>query len=86
MLEEDAKATARALLQDSQSSLNQARRGWDLGSGQGSGEMRLDTRMSSGKGALLSRFSPAHRASDGQYMSQRDLFSFHTNHYSTLRG
>jgi hypothetical protein len=86
MLEEDAKAPACASLQDSQSPLNQALWGWDLGSGQRAGEVRLDARMSSSKRALLSRLSPAHRASDGQYMSQRELFSFHSNHYSTLAG
>jgi len=64
MLEKDAKATACGLLQDSQSPLNQARRGWDLGSGQRSGVMCLDARMSGAEGALFFRFSPAHRATD----------------------
>ena len=58
--------------------------GWDLGSGQRSGMMRLDARVPCAKGALFFRFSAARRAADGQNMSQHDLFSFHANHYSTL--
>ena len=64
MLEKDAKSTASALPQDSQRPLNQAFRGWDLGSGQRSRLMRLDARMSRAEGALFFRFSPAHRTTD----------------------
>ena len=86
MLEEDAKAAACALLQDSQRPLNQALRGWDLGSGQRSGMMRLDARMSRAEGALFFRFSAAHRATDRQHMSRRELLSFHIHNYSTGPG
>jgi hypothetical protein len=83
VLEKDAKATAGDLHQDSQSPLNQAFRGWDLGSGQGSGEMCLDARMTRSEGALFFRLGPAHRAADRQDVPQRKLFSLHSNYYST---
>jgi hypothetical protein len=64
MLKKDAKTAACALLQGSQSPLNQALRGWDRGSGQRSGVMRLDARKSRAQDALFFRFSPAHRATN----------------------
>jgi hypothetical protein len=86
MPEEGAKAMTCALFQESQRPLNQVLRGWDVGSGQRSGVMRLDARMSRSEGAVFFRFSAAHRATDRQYMSLRDLPSFHIHHYSTGLG
>jgi hypothetical protein len=63
------------LLQDSPNRAARALRR-DLGSGQPSVEMRFDRRMSGGKCAALSRFGPANRAPDRQYLSQRE-FRFH---------
>lgn len=78
MLEKDVKAAARNFPQDSQNCLARVLWAGNLGGGQPSGEVRLGGRFSCAKRALLFRFSPAHRATDGQYLSQGE-FGLHTN-------
>ena len=83
MLEEDAKAAAHSCLQDSQSRLARVLRAGNLGGGQLSVEMRLGGWMSGAKRALLFRFSSAHGATDGQYLSQREFPRVSHQYYST---
>jgi hypothetical protein len=52
-------------------------RGRSFGGSERAGEMCLDARMSGGQSALFFRFSLAHRAADGQYMSQREFLGLH---------
>ena len=79
MLEKDAKAAARNFLQDSHNCFARVLSAGSLGGGQTSGEMRLGGRVSCAKRALLFWFRPAHRATDGQYLSQREVFGLHPN-------
>jgi hypothetical protein len=65
-------------LQDSQSRLAKVLRAGNFGGGQ-TGEMCLGGRVSCAESALLLWFRPAHRATDGQYLPQREVFGLHTN-------
>jgi hypothetical protein len=78
MLEKGAQAPAGSFLQDSQSPQSRVLRAGNLGGSQPPGEMRLGARMSCAESALLFRLSSAHRARDGQYVSQRE-FGLHIN-------
>jgi hypothetical protein len=70
MLEKDAK--------DSQSRLAKVLRAGNPGGGQ-TGEMGLGGWVSCAESALLLWFRPARRTTDGQYLSQREVFGLHTN-------
>ena len=78
MLEKEAKATTRKFLQRSQSPLAKVLRADKFGGCQ-TGEMCLGGRVSCAESAFLLWFRPAHRATDGQYLSQREVFGLHTN-------
>jgi hypothetical protein len=82
VLEKGMKARARHSLHDSQSGLPKVLWRRNLGSGHRSGEMRLKGRMSCAKYAFLFRFRPAHRATNRQYMPQRELVSFRVHNCS----
>ena len=77
MLKKEAQAALANVLHDSHSGLAGVLRRGNLGSGLLSGEMRLGGGVSCAKRALLFRFSSTHGATDRQYMSQRELLSFH---------
>ena len=79
MLKKEAQAALASVLHDSHSGLAGVLRRGNLGSGLLSGEMRLGRGLSCAKRALLFRFSSTHGATDRQYMSQRELLSFHVN-------
>jgi hypothetical protein len=81
MLEKDAKSAARNALQNSQRRLARILRARNFGCGQTSGEMRLGGRVSCAERAPLLRQCPAHRATDGQYMAQREGFRLHSKYY-----
>jgi hypothetical protein len=74
----EAKATTRKFLQDSQSRLAKVLRAGNFGGGQ-TGEMCLGGRVSCAESAPLLWFRPAHRATDGHYLSQREIFGLHTD-------
>ena len=75
MLEKEA---TRKFLQDSHSRLAKALMASNFGGGQ-TGEMCLGGRVSGAERALLLWFRPAHRATDGHYLSQREIFGLHTD-------
>jgi hypothetical protein len=72
------KEATRKALQDSHSRLAKALMAGNFGGGQ-TGEMCLGGRVSCAESALLLWFRPAHRATDGQYLPQREVFGLHTN-------
>src|ERR1700691_5593958 len=78
MLKEDAKATALNVFQDSQNRSASILRSGSLGGGQASGDMRLCGRMSCAESAPLLRFRAAHRTTNRQDLSRRELLGLHT--------
>jgi hypothetical protein len=75
MLEKDSKAK-RERFQDPQRRVFWAA---NLGGRQSAGEMRLYGRMSRAKRALFFWLRPARWATNGQYLSQRQVFGLHTD-------
>jgi hypothetical protein len=79
MLEENSKATALNVLQNSQNCLASVARTGSFGSGHASGEMRLGGWVSRTQSASLLRFRAAHGAANRQYLSQCEFLGLHTN-------
>src|SRR5579863_3654279 len=79
MLEKNAKTAACSCLQAMPHSQTGSFRPGNLGCGHVPVEMRLLGRMSRAERALLFGFSPAHWATNGQSVPQRELFRIHSN-------
>jgi hypothetical protein len=84
-LKKQAQAPLAGVHYDSNRCMGGSFRTGNLGGRLLSGDMGLGRGVSCAKRALLFRLRPAHRATDGQYMSQRELCSFHVSLFNIAR-